>query len=131
MRAVLNRSIQTLAPLRRHRVVRSLWAVLAYTLIALAVLLTSLRLALPWLEQQLEPWAQGQLAPLGFEFEAQRITLDLQGLQLYVQADRVQLRPTSTDGQPIELPRVYIALDLLENVLQGSGCNFLNRDRRA
>ncbi len=125
MRAVLNRSIQTLAPLRRHRVVRSLWAVLAYALIALAVLLTSLRLALPWLEQQLEPWAQGQLAPLGFEFEAQRITLDLQGLQLYVQADRVQLRPASTDGQPIELPRVYIALDLLESVLQGRAATSL------
>ena len=35
MRAVLNRSLQTLAPLRRHRVTRYLWAALAYALIAL------------------------------------------------------------------------------------------------
>ena len=119
MRAVLNRSLQTLAPLRRHRVTRYLWAALAYALIALAVLLTSLRLALPWLEQQIEPWAQSQLTALGFEFEVQRVALDLQGLQLRVQADRVRLRPASVDGQPIELPRVYVAFDLLESVLQG------------
>ena len=119
MRAVLSRSLQTLAPLRRHRVTRYLWAGLAYALIALAVLLTSLRLALPWLEQQIEPWAQSQLTALGFEFEVQRVALDLQGLQLRVQADRVRLRPASEDGQPIELPQVYVALDLFESVLQG------------
>jgi uncharacterized protein (TIGR02099 family) len=119
MRAVFNRSLQTLAPLRRHRVTRYLWAALAYALIALAVLLTSLRLALPWLERQVEPWAQSQLAVLGFEFEVQRVALDLQGLQLRVQADRVRLRPSSAEGQLIELPRVYVALDLLESILQG------------
>ncbi len=119
MRAVLNRSLQTLAPLRQHRVTRYFWMGFAYALIAFAVLLTSLRLALPWLEQQVEPWAQTQLAALGLEFEARRITLDLQGLELRVQADQVRLRPASVDGQPIELPRVYVVLDLLESVLQG------------
>ncbi|MGA1561876.1 MAG: YhdP family protein [Gammaproteobacteria bacterium] len=118
MRAVLKRSYQSLAPLRQHRLMRTLWTGLAYSLIALAVALTSLRLAMPWLERQVEPWAQEHLSALGFEFEVQRITLDLQGLQLRAQADRVRLRPSTAEGVPIELPRVYVGIDLVESLLQ-------------
>ncbi len=118
MRAALNRSLQTLSPLRQHRLTRLLWSALAYTLIALAVALTLLRLAMPWLETQMRPWAAAIFAEQGLAFTADRIALDLHGVQLRLQVDRATLRPSMAEATAIEIPNLVVEIDLLASLLQ-------------